>query len=160
MFEGYSEEARRAIVLACIEAGNSGYPMIEAEHLLLGLLREDIALVNRFLIPEASGASIRNQIKTRAAVRQRIPATRVNMSLTDESKRVLSFAAEEAELVGSTQIGIEHLLLGLLREEKCVAAKMLRERGANIEQIRHALAIVPHQPARRKERMLREINEN
>ena len=49
MFEKYTEKARRVIFFARYEASQFGSPYIETEHLLLGLLREDKALTNRFL---------------------------------------------------------------------------------------------------------------
>ena len=49
--------------------------------------------------------------------------------LSNECKRVLAYAAEEAERLSHKHIGTEHLLLGLLREEKCFAAEILHERG-------------------------------
>ena len=49
MFELYTEKARRVIFFARVEASQFGSSYIETEHLLLGLLREDKALANRFL---------------------------------------------------------------------------------------------------------------
>ena len=62
-------------------------------------------------------------------IREKI-ATSVDLPFSNESKRVLAYAAEEAERLGHKHIGTEHLLLGLLREEKCLAAQILQERGA------------------------------
>ena len=59
MFERYTEKARRVIFFARYEASQFGSPYIETEHLLLGLLREDKALTNRFLRSHASVESIR-----------------------------------------------------------------------------------------------------
>src|SRR6202521_5139978 len=61
MFERYTEKARRVIFFARYEASQFGSPYIETEHLLLGLLREDKALTNRFLRSHASVESIRKQ---------------------------------------------------------------------------------------------------
>jgi len=63
MFERYTEKARRVIFFARYEASQFGSPYIETEHLLLGLLREDKALTNRFLRSHASVESIRKQIR-------------------------------------------------------------------------------------------------
>ena len=54
MFERYTEKARRVIFFARYEASQFGSPLIESEHLLLGLLREDKTLTNRFLLSDAS----------------------------------------------------------------------------------------------------------
>src|ERR671924_1885726 len=64
MFERYTEKARRVIFFARYEASQFGSPYIETEHLLLGLLREDKALTNRFLRSHASVESIRKHIGT------------------------------------------------------------------------------------------------
>ena len=56
MFERYTEKARRVIFFARYEASQFGSPYIETEHLLLGLLREDKALTNRFLALEEQAA--------------------------------------------------------------------------------------------------------
>ena len=61
MFERYTEKARRVIFFARYEASQFGSPYIETEHLLLGLLREDKALTNRFLRSHASVESIRRR---------------------------------------------------------------------------------------------------
>ena len=96
MFERYTEKARRVIFFARYEASQYGSPFIETEHLLLGLLREDKALANRFLRTHGSIESIRKEIESRITVRERI-STSVEVPLSQECKRILTFAAEEAE---------------------------------------------------------------
>src|SRR5688572_28918261 len=138
MFERYTEKARRVIFFARYEASQFGSPYIETEHLLLGLLREDKALTNRFLRTHASIESIRKQIEGHTTIREKV-STSVDLPLSHECKRVLAFAAEEAERLSHKHIGTEHLLLGLLREEKCFAAEILRERGLRLSTIREEL---------------------
>jgi ATP-dependent Clp protease ATP-binding subunit ClpC len=116
MFERYTEKARRVIFFARYEASQFGSPYIETEHLLLGLLREDKALTNRFLRSHASVESIRKQIEAHTTIREKV-STSVDLPLSNECKRVLAYAAEEAERLGHKHIGTEHLLLGLLRED-------------------------------------------
>jgi hypothetical protein len=139
MFERYTEKARRAIFFARYEASQFGSPYIETEHLLLGLLREDNALTDRFLRSDASVESIRKQIESRTTVREKV-STSVDLPLSNECKRVLAYAAEEAERLSQEDIGTEHLLLGLLREEKCFAARLLCESGSTLSAIREKLA--------------------
>src|ERR1700760_3204566 len=141
MFERYTEKARRVIFFARYEASQFGSPYIETEHLLLGLLREDKALTNRFLRSHASVESIRKQIEAHTTIREKV-STSVDLPLSDECKRVLAYAAEEAERLGHKHIGTEHLLLGLLREERCFAAQMLKERGIELASTRENLAKV------------------
>src|SRR6516225_1345450 len=138
MFERYTEKARRVIFFARYEASQFGSPYIETEHLLLGLLREDKALTNRFLRSHASIESIRKQIEGRTTIREKV-STSVDLPLSQECKRVLAYAAEEAEHLSHKHIGTEHLLLGLLREEKSFAAEILHERGLRLSAIREEL---------------------
>ena len=139
MFERYTEKARRVIFFARYEASQFGSPYIETEHLLLGLLREDKALTNRFLRSHASVESIRKQIEGHTTIREKV-STSVDLPLSNECKRVLAYAAEEAERLSHKHIGTEHLLFGLLREEKCFAAEILHERGLKLLAIREELA--------------------
>ena len=71
---------------------------------------------------------IRKQIEEHTTIREWI-STSVDMPLSDECKRVLAYAAEEAERLSHKHIGIDHLLLGLLREQDCFATKLLNKRG-------------------------------
>ena len=144
MFERYTEKARRVIFFARYEASQFGSPYIETEHLLLGLLREDKALTNRFLRSHASVESIVTQIREHTVIREKV-STSVDLPLSNEGKRVLAYAAEEAERLGHKHIGTEHLLLGLLREEKCFAAQILEERGLKLEQVRDELVRDAHE---------------
>ena len=138
MFERYTERARRVIFFARYEASNVGSMTIETEHLLLGLLREDRNLFNRFLRNHSSIESIRKEIEGRTTIREKV-STSIDLPLSNECKRILAYAAEEAERLNHRHIGTEHLLLGILREEKCVAAEILHERGLRLNAIREEL---------------------
>src|SRR5467141_3069307 len=139
VFERYTEKARRVIFFARYEASQYGSPYIETEHLLLGLMREDKALANRFLRQQGSIESIRKEIEGRITIRERI-STSVEVPLSAECKRILNMAAEEAERLGHKHVGTEHLLLGILREEKCFGAEILMERGLRLSTLREELA--------------------
>jgi ATP-dependent Clp protease ATP-binding subunit ClpC len=139
MFERYTEKARRVIFFARYEASQYGSPYIETEHLLLGLLREDKALANRFLRPHGSIESIRREIEARITIRERI-STSVEVPLSQECKRILNFATEEAERLSHKHVGTEHLLLGILREDKCFAAEILQERNLRLSTLREEMS--------------------
>ncbi len=143
MFERYTEKARQTIFFARYEASQFGSRAIETEHLLLGLLRQDKELTSAYLPSQSALESVRRQIEERAAPREKLSVS-VDLPLSNESKRVLNHAADEAERLGHRHIGTEHLLLGLLREEKCFAAQILRERGLELTAAREA---VKRQPA-------------
>jgi ATP-dependent Clp protease ATP-binding subunit ClpC len=146
VFERYTEKARRIIFFARYEASQFGSPYIETEHLLLGLLREDKALTNRFLRSHASVESIRKQIEGHTIAREKT-STSVDLPLSNESKRVLAYAGEEAERLANKHIGTEHLLLGLLHEEGCYPAQILMERGLRLSEVREELGRQPHDVA-------------
>ena len=148
MFERYTEKARRVIFFARYEASQFGSPYIETEHLLLGLMREDKALTNRFLRSHGVVESIRKQIEANTVLREKT-STSVDLGVSNESKRVLAYASEEAERLGHKHIGTEHLLLGLLREENSFAANMLAERGLLVDKVRVELSEAPHKPDER-----------
>jgi ATP-dependent Clp protease ATP-binding subunit ClpC len=139
MFERYTESARRIIFFGRYEASQFGSPYIETEHILLGLLREDKALTSRILRGQATVESIRKQIEDATTIREKISVS-VDLPLINECKRVLAYAAEEAQRLSHKHIGTEHLLLGLLREEKSFAAHLLNEQGVSISRVREQLA--------------------
>ncbi len=135
MFERYTEKARRTIFFGRYEASHFGSLYIETEHLLLGLLREDKALANCFLRSYTAAESIRKRIEGHTAPAQKVP-TSVDLPLSHECTRVLAYAAEEAERFHHKHIETGHLLLGLLREEKCFAAQLLAEQGVTLHAVR------------------------
>lgn len=137
MFERYTEAARLAIFYARYEASQFGSPFIETEHLLLGLSREGGWLRQQLEI--GHWGAIRNRIESLTTVREHIP-TSVDLPLSHECKRSLSYAAEEAETLGDKHITSGHLTLGLLRVDGCLAADMLREHGITYEGLRQVVS--------------------
>jgi ATP-dependent Clp protease ATP-binding subunit ClpC len=126
MFERYTEKARRVIFFARYEAGQYSSACIDTEHLLLGMLREDTAIAKRLSRPPFTLKSIRKRIEELTPPRGKVP-TSVDMPLSAGCKRVLTYAAEEAERRGDKHIGTNHLLLGLLNEKDGIGAKVLSE---------------------------------
>jgi len=133
MFERYTEKARRVVFFAYYEANHYGSPFIETEHILLGILREYPELTQ--LLPSGASEAIRKQIDARTPPRHKIP-TAADLPLSNESKRVLAYGAEEAERLAHRHIGTEHLLLGLLREKGCFAAELLQLHGLDVSRLR------------------------
>jgi len=82
---------------------------------------------------------IRSEITGRSAIREKV-STSIDLPLSNECKRILAYANEEAERLNHRHIGTEHLLLGILREEKCVAREILFNKGLRLEAIREELA--------------------
>src|SRR6266498_3018284 len=136
MFERYTERARRVLFFARYEASQLGSISIETEHLLLGLIREGKGLTSRiFARSHLSLENIRKEIEGRTVFREKV-STSVELPFSAETKRVLQAAAEEADRLLHNYIGTEHLLLGILREERSVAASILMEKGMRLNTVR------------------------
>ncbi len=174
MFDGYSEKARRVMFYARFEASRFDSSSVESEHVLLGIMREDKALMRRLISPPELIESIHVQIETRTPVQHEIAivspnsaetlknrvagtpvsfesvrklveanpsfheqmAKSVNLPFSDECKRVMDAAEHEANRLNHKQIGTEHLLLGLLTEERCFAAELMNQRSVTLDVVR------------------------
>ena len=119
MFERYTERSRRVIFFARYEALQYGSPMISPEHILLGLMREDKTISSRFLPFRTSLSvdSVRREVEERIVLRDRIPQS-AELHLAPETKKILFYANEESRHLKNRHIGPEHLLLGIVREER------------------------------------------
>jgi hypothetical protein len=142
MFERYTEKARRVIFFARYEGGQLCSPYIHPEHLLLGLLREDHQLFRRFL-PGCNIRTLQQEIQQKAQEEASEPSpTSVDIPLSDQTRQLLKFAADEADALKHRHIGTEHLLLGILREDT-FAASILRVGGANLDILRREFKNLP-----------------
>lgn len=140
MFERYTEKARRVMFFSRYEASQFASERIETEHILLGILREEKYLFTRLKL-DVTMDSIRDEIEKHTVFEpDKRVAVSIDLPLSDESKRVLAYAAEESERLDHRHIGAEHLLLGLLREAKSPGGMMLIERGATLEDLREKIA--------------------
>ena len=137
MFERFTEKARRTIFFARYEASQYGSHYIETEHFLLGLLREDGHIVRHFVPQLGQVSAIREEIEAHIQKREPI-STSVEVPLSSECKHILKLAMEESERLAHKHVGTEHLLLGILREEKCFAARILKAKGAELSPLREA----------------------
>jgi uncharacterized protein (TIGR03435 family) len=139
MFERFSERARRVLFFARDEASQLGSIDIDTEHLLLGLIRESKGLTIR-LFAKAGVAldDIRDEVLRRVPARSKTPES-AEMPFSAAAKRVLQHTAEEADRLLHDYVGTEHLLLGLLREQGCVAADVLTSRGLRLDGVREQI---------------------
>jgi len=133
MFERFTAEARRVVFHARYEANRFGSPEVTAEHLLLGCLKEAHGLLS-----PAARDSIRSQIELKVPKAEK-RATTADVPLSHPSKRVMAYCAEESERLGHQHIGVEHLVLGLMREEKTLAADLLQKHGLTVASLRERL---------------------
>jgi ATP-dependent Clp protease ATP-binding subunit ClpC len=124
------------LFFACYEASQLGSVSIETEHLLLGLIREGKGLTSRiFQRTQVQLESVRREIEGRTVLREKV-STSVEIPFSAETKRVLQYASEEADRLMHNYIGTEHLLLGILREERSLAAAILMEKGMRLGTVR------------------------
>jgi uncharacterized protein (TIGR02246 family) len=139
MFERFTEKARRVVFYARYEASQYGSPCIESEHLLLGLLREDKGLLLHFMDPERRAIDIPVEIEKRVTRRESF-STSVEVPLSNDSKKLLHLAMEESDRLGHSQVGTEHVLLGMLLVESSLASQILTELGVKPGPVREQVA--------------------
>jgi hypothetical protein len=136
VFERFTERARHVVVLAQEEAGALRHNYVGTEHLLLGLLREDEGLAARVL--ESLGLTaerVRGHVVRILGSGEEVTAGQI--PFTPRTKKVLDLALREALSLGHNHIGTEHILLGLVRENEGVAARILLDFDADPERIRN-----------------------
>ena len=146
MSEHYTEQARRALFFARYEAFELGSPFIETEHLLLALFRDEKSLTARvFERARLSLDGIRQEVKARTARHGRMSAAS-ELPLSDDAKRVIEYASQEAARLLHERVGTEHLLLGLLREHHGLAAIILTEQGLQLAEVRDQIVAMRSVP--------------
>lgn len=149
MFERYTETARRVIFFSRWMASQMGSRHIETVHVLLGMLLADQRLAQRFLGSPWAAEDIYKEIAQSKLVGEPL-SVQMDLPLSEENKRVLAYAAEEAVQLSHKHIGSEHLLLGLIREEKSLAAAILREHDLSLKAVRKELRKTPHDDSARE----------
>ncbi len=136
MFERFTERARQVVVLAQEEARTLKHNYIGTEHILLGLLREEEGLAARVLESlDITVERVRSQVVRIVGSGEEVTAGQI--PFTPRAKKVLELALREALSLGHNYIGTEHILLGLVRENEGVAARILLDFDADSEKIRN-----------------------
>lgn len=136
MFEQYTDKARRVIFFSRYEASEFGNPEISPEFLLLGILREEPYMVTRWLGDGDWQTILHEEVAKRVYTGPKT-STAIDLPLTNAAKRVLGYAAEEAQRMNDSQIGTEHLFLGLLRETESSVRQILK--NIDINKVRSTL---------------------
>ncbi|HPA79931.1 MAG TPA: ATP-dependent Clp protease ATP-binding subunit [Thermoanaerobaculales bacterium] len=127
---------RRSLFFARYEASRSSSRAIGTEHLLLGMLREaDPVLTGLLERPGGNLKELRQELLGDRLALDRV-STSPDLPLAEDTKKSLAFAVHEAESMGHSSVGTEHLLLGLLRVEACTAARYLSAHGFDLFQLR------------------------
>ncbi|MFQ5834916.1 MAG: ATP-dependent Clp protease ATP-binding subunit [bacterium] len=136
MFNRFTEQAKRAILLAQEEANRLNHGYLGTEHILLGLIRENEGIAANAL--KSSGidlARVRQEVE-KAVGRGQEASFLGQIPLTLRANRALQLAAEEARQLGHGYLGTEHLLLGLTKDKESLAAQILISSGVDLEQLR------------------------
>ena len=155
MFEKYNEKARRALFFARYEASKLGSKVIESEHILLGILREgeDVTreIFTRFNVKPDD---VRREIEGDRVFVERVSSSQ-ELPLSEESKKILAYASHEAESMMHPYVGTEHLLIGILRVDPCVASRLLAGHGFNLYGVREeAIALIKEREASKQKKEL------
>ncbi len=140
-FEKFSERARKVLTLAQEEAQRFNHNYIGTEHILLGLVREGEGVAAKVL------ANLGVELpKVRSAVEFIIGrgerTSSGEIGLTPRAKKVIELAVDEARRLNHHYIGTEHILLGLVKEEEGVAARVLINMGVSLPKMRSAVEYV------------------
>jgi len=132
---GFTQRAYAALSLSQQEAVRLGHDYVGTEHLLLGLIAEGSGVAARALAElDIDADKVRKEILKIVSAGQKAPVGAIG--ITPRVKRVLELSQEEARELGHNYIGTEHLLLGLIKENEGVAARVLMGLGADLDKVR------------------------
>src|SRR5207244_2808699 len=145
-FDRFNDRAKRVLALAQDEAIRFNHNHIGTEHLLLGLVREGDGVAARVL--SSLGVDLSKVRTASEGIIGRGDSTTSpsEITLSPRTKRVIELAVDEADALGSRQVGTEHLLLGLVREGQGMASGILQSLGLSLEKVRHAVLATAGQP--------------
>jgi ATP-dependent Clp protease ATP-binding subunit ClpC len=150
VFERFTERARQVVVLAQEEARILKHNYIGTEHILLGLLREEEGLAARVLESlDITVERVRAQVVRIVGSGEEVTSGQI--PFTPRAKKVLELALREALSLGHNYIGTEHILLGLVRENEGVAARILLDFDADSEKIRNEVIRMLSGPGGRRQ---------
>lgn len=137
-FERFTERARQVVVLAQEESRELKHGLIGTEHILLGLLREEEGIAARVLESlDVSVERVRREVVR--IVDYGEDETTVQIPFTPRAKKVFELAVREALSLGHNWIGTEHILLGLVRENEGLAARILSDLDVDSEKVRNEI---------------------
>ncbi|MDN5341776.1 ATP-dependent Clp protease ATP-binding subunit [Oceanotoga sp. DSM 15011] len=140
MFDNFTERAAKVFINAQNEAKDMGHPYVGTEHILLGLLKVggkylDVVFKEFEINYEKLKSEITNVVGTNSS--QGIIGA---PQPTPRAKRIIELAYDESELMGSSRIDAEHLLLGICREAEGIASHIMKRMGVNLSNMRKQLA--------------------
>jgi len=133
----FTDRVRKVLQMAREEAARLHHEYVGTEHILLGLIREGEGVAAAVLTNlNVDLDEIQQKIEETVKKGKAPTAAGPDLPYTSRAKKVLELAMSEARELNHSYVGTEHLLLGLLREEKGIAAQVLTDAGVNLEQAR------------------------
>ncbi len=133
----FTDRVRKVLQMAREEAARLHHEYVGTEHILLGLIREGEGVAAGVLQNlNVDLEDIQQKIEETVKRGKAAAAAGPDLPYTSRAKKVLELAMVEARELNHSYVGTEHLLLGLLREEKGIAAQVLADAGVNLEQSR------------------------
>src|ERR1043165_2562486 len=133
----FTERVRKVLAMAREEAARLHHEYVGTEHILLGLIREGEGVAAAVLQNLSVDLDeIQQKIEETVKKGKAAQATGPDLPYTSRAKKVLELAMAEARELNHSYVGTEHLLLGLLREEKGIAAEVLGQLGVSLEDAR------------------------
>src|SRR3989475_7925327 len=133
----FTDRVRKVLQMAREEAARLHHEYVGTEHILLGLIREGEGVAAAVLTNlNVDLEEIQQKIEETVKKGKAAAAAGAELPYTSRAKLVLELAMSEARELNHAYVGTEHLLLGLLREEKAVAVRVLVAAGVTLEQAR------------------------
>ena len=133
----FTDRVRKVLQIAREEAARLHHEYVGTEHILLGLIREGEGVAAAVLQNlNVDLEDIQQKIEETVKKGKAAAAPGPDLPYTSRAKKVLELAMTEARELNHSYVGTEHLLLGLLREEKGIAAQVLTDAGVSLEQSR------------------------
>ena len=152
MFEQYTERAKRVLAFAKYEASQMGSDTMQTEHILLGLIREaEDIILKLFSKWNIDPEEVRAEVEMMSTFQKRKSAP-VEIAISREAQRVLAYAVEESKNLLHKYVGTEHILLGLLREENSMAARILSQKGLRVFTLREDIVAFHREKTLAKEK--------
>ncbi|MHB1223171.1 MAG: ATP-dependent Clp protease ATP-binding subunit [Gemmatimonadaceae bacterium] len=145
----FTERVRKVLAMAREEAARLRHEYVGTEHILLGLIREGEGVAAAVLQNLSVDLDdVQQRIEETVKQGKATQTTGPDLPYTSRAKKVLELAMSEARELGHSYVGTEHLLLGLLREEKGIAAQVLTDASVNLEAARtETLRLLGTEPA-------------
>lgn len=135
MIDRFTAKAREAIGLAVDAAESLGHTYVGTEHLLIGLLQEGNGVAARVL--DESGVKVEKvmELVSQLITPNQAVGTIEQNTYTPSARRVIENSYREAVRFKAPLIGTEHILIAIIRENDCVATRLLNTMGISIQRL-------------------------